>query len=90
MRLGTIPERHFEVAGMLVGFVGPALIVLQIRAEWLSASRSTLSPAYLAGFLLIYFFWFIYGVRFNRLAIWFGNLLAVALQTSLLLLVLWK
>ena len=90
MRLREVPERHFETAGMLIGFVGPVLIVLQIRTEWLSEARSTLSPAYLAGFLLIYLFWFIYGLRFNRLAIWFGNFLAVALQSALLALVLWK
>jgi hypothetical protein len=75
---------------MLVGFIGPVLIVLQIRREWLDASRSTLSPTYLAGFLLIYAFWFLYGLRFGRIAVWFGNLLAVLLQAALLALVLWK
>lgn len=90
MRLRETPERFFETAGVLIGFVGPVLIALQIRAEWLSAARSTLSPAYLAGFLLIYFFWFLYGLRFGRLAVWCGNLAAVALQSALLALALWK
>lgn len=88
MRLSTIPERFFEATGMLVGFVGPVLIALQIRAEWRSAAPSTLSPVYLAGFLAVYFFWFLYGLRFGRFAVWFGNLIGVVLQAALLALAL--
>lgn len=77
------------MAGVCIGFSGPVLIGLQIRAEWLRAAPSTLAPAYLAGFLLIYLFWFVYGLRFRRFAVWFGNLLAVMLQAVLLGLVWW-
>lgn len=78
------------MAGVGIGFIGPVFIILQIRAEWLSTTPSSLSPAYLAGFLLVYFFWFLYGVRFNRFAVWFGNCLGVVLQIVLLALVLLK
>lgn len=90
MTLATIPERTFEAAGLCIGFVGPLLIALQLRAEWLSRAPSTLSPLYVAGFLLVYFFWFLYGLRFRRFAVWFWNLVGCALQTALLLAVLWK
>jgi uncharacterized protein with PQ loop repeat len=90
MILSRIPEKVFESVGVVIGFIGPVLISLQIRAEWLSQTASSLSPAYLAGFLLVYFFWFLYGLRFNRFAVWFGNLLGVVLQIVLLALVLLK
>ena len=90
MILARIPEKVFETVGVVVGFIGPIFILLQIRAEWLRQMSSSLSPAYLAGFLVVYFFWFLYGVRFSRFAVWFGNLLGVVLQTILLALVLLK
>lgn len=88
MIISKIPEKAFEVAGVGIGFIGPMLIVMQIRAEWLSTTPSSLSPLYLVGFLVVYFFWFLYGVRFNRFAVWFGNFLGIILQTILLVLVL--
>lgn len=88
MIISKIPEKAFEVAGVGIGFIGPLLIVMQIRAEWLSTTPSSLSPLYLVGFLVVYFFWFLYGVRFNRFAVWFGNFLGIILQTILLVLVL--
>lgn len=90
MIISKIPEKAFEVAGVGIGFIGPMLIVMQIRAEWLSTTPSSLSPLYLVGFLVVYFFWFLYGVRFNRFAVWFGNFLGIILQTILLVLVFLK
>lgn len=90
MSLSKIPENTFEVTGVCFGFVGPVLIALQLHAEWVSAAPSSLSPGYLAGFLLVYFFWFLYGLRFRRLAVWLGNLIGVVLQALLLGLVLLK
>lgn len=90
MFLHKLPETCFEAAGVCVGFVGPVLIVLQIHAEWVSKLPSSLTPGYLAGFLLIYLFWFLYGVRFRRLAVWLGNLIGVVLQALLLGIVLLK
>jgi len=90
MNVSRIPETTFEAAGVCIGFVGPVLIMLQIHVEWTSKAPSSLSPGYLAGFLMVYFFWFLYGVRFRRLAVWLGNLMGVVLQALLLGLVLLK
>jgi hypothetical protein len=88
MKFHEIPENIFEGAGVCIGFIGPALIMAQIRAEWVSTTPSSLSPIYLAGFLVIYCFWFLYGFRFRRLAVWLGNLIGVVLQICLLAIVL--
>ncbi len=90
MSLSKIPESTFEATGVCVGFVGPVLITLQLHAEWMNKSPSSLSPGYLAGFLLVYFFWFLYGLRFHRYAVWIGNLIGVILQICLLIVVLLK
>ena len=90
MTLFDIPEKYFEVAGVCIGFVGPVLILTQIRAELISATPSSLSPVYLGGFLALYCFWFLYGFRFRRLAVWLGNLIGVILQIGLLVIVLIK
>ena len=88
MKFTEIPERHFEMAGVGISFVGPSLIALQIRAEWVSTTPSTLSLGYLFGFLFIFTFWFLYGLRFKRTAIWFGNALGIILQIILIGIVL--
>jgi hypothetical protein len=90
MTLFDIPEKFFEMAGVCIGFVGPVLILSQIRAELVTSTPSSLSPVYLAGFLMIYGFWFLYGFRFRRLAVWLGNLIGVILQIGLLVIVLIK
>ena len=90
MSLSNISEKTFEATGVCIGFVGPVLIVLQLHAEWINKAHSSLSPGYLAGFLLVYLFWFLYGLRFRRLAVWLGNLMGVVLQALLLGLVLFK
>lgn len=90
MSLLKIPEKTFEVTGVCVSFVGPVLITLQLHAEWINKAPSSLSPGYLAGFLMVYLFWFLYGLRFRRLAVWLGNVIGMALQALLLGLVLFK
>jgi hypothetical protein len=90
MSLSKVPENTFEAAGVCISFIGPVLIALQLHAEWINKAPSSLSPGYLAGFLLIYFFWFLYGLRFRRIAVWLGNLMGVVLQALLLVLALFK
>lgn len=90
MSLSKISENTFEATGVCVGFVGPVLIALQLHAEWINTAPSSLSVGYLAGFLMIYIFWFLYGLRFQRLAVWLGNLIGVVLQALLLALALIK
>ena len=90
MLLSKISDNTFESIGVCVGIVGPILIVLQIHAEWASKTPSSLSPFYLAGFLGVYLFWFLYGLRFHRVAVWLWNMTGAVLQAFLLGLTLLK
>lgn len=86
--LRKIPERYFELAGVGCGFMGCATIATQVCTEVRIAGPSTLSPVYTIGFLLIFIFWTLYGVRFRRYALWLTNGIATVLQTVLVLIVL--
>lgn len=88
--LSKIPERYFEGAGTFVGLSASVAIAIQVVAEWRSTVSSTLSPGYVGGFLLIFLFWGLYGLRFQRMALWLTNAIAVLLQGLLLALVLFK
>ena len=90
MILAKIPDRYFEVAGTVVGLSASAFIGLQVVAELRNPDPSTLSPGYVAGFLLIFLFWAVYGFRFNRMALWLTNVIAVLLQAILLAIILLK
>lgn len=52
------------------------------RARWSLSpgGQPRLSWLFVLGFTLIYSFWFLYGLRFHRLAIWVPNAIAVVLQ----------
>lgn len=90
MWLSNIPEKIFEVTGVGFGLFGSVLIAVQIHAEWVNHGPSSLSSVFLAGFLVNYFFWLLYGLRFRRFAVWFVNGFAVILQACLLSVVLLK
>ena len=90
MRLSNIPEKTFESIGVCFGLSCSALIAVQIHAEWASHTPSSLSPVYLAGCLVNYCFWLLYGIRFRRFAVWFVNIAAVLLQACLIGVVLLK
>jgi len=90
MNLSRIPERQFEVAGTVFGFLASTTIAAQVYAEYSTNRPSTLSPFYVTGFLAIFIFWTLYGVRFNRVAIWLTNGIAALMQTILLLVILLK
>jgi len=88
MKFRDIPEKYFEIAGIGIGFIGPVVICMQIHAEWFRTTPSTLSMGFLIGYLVIFVFWFLYGMRFARVAVWFGNALGIILQSILIALVL--
>ena len=90
MRLSNIPEKTFEAIGVCFGLFGSVLIAVQIHAEWVNPSPSSLSLVFLIGFLANYFFWLFYGLRFQRFAVWFVNSVAVLLQSGLIGVVLLK
>lgn len=88
--LMTVPDRTWEMLGILFGCVGAASIGYQILHEWQTPGASSVSLWFLAGFLSIYVFWFLYGVRFGRVGIWLPNAVAAVLQVVLGAVVLTK
>lgn len=90
MILRQVPDRYFEAAGTFFGFLASATIAAQIYAEYVSDQPSTVSLPYAAGFLVIFAFWTLYGIRFRRVALWLTNAVAVGVQAVLLVLILMK
>jgi hypothetical protein len=90
MILSKIPETIFEIGGTAVGFFCSVLIAFQIHSELQTTGATTLSPLYVSGFLLIFLFWLLYGIKFKRIAMWLTNTLAAVLQGILLAIVLLK
>jgi len=76
---------HWEGTGVLMGLLACASIGSQVVHELRSRAPSTLSWPFLAGFALAYSFWFLYGLRFRRVAIWLPNGVAALLQLALAL-----
>ena len=90
MKLSKIPEKVFEFAGTVVGFGASVFIALQIQAELTATTPSTMSLLYTIGFLFNFLFWFLYGLRFKRLAVWLVNIVAVIFQFCLLIIIILK
>lgn len=88
--LDRIGDAIWERVGVTMGLVACASIGSQLAHELSSRAPSTLSWWFLGGFTLGYAFWFLYGLRFRRLAIWLPNGVAVALQAALAVIVATK
>ena len=88
--LRKIPDKYFETIGILIGFLASLSIAAQVHAERLTEKPSTVSIAYVSGFLVIFAFWTLYGLRFRRTALWVTNGIAVLMQTLLLIVILTK
>jgi hypothetical protein len=78
--LKAISDTAWDNLGILVGCLAAGTIVLQILHEWQTAGRSSVSLGFVGGFFLVYLFWFLYGVRFQRRGIWLPNAVAAVLQ----------
>jgi MtN3 and saliva related transmembrane protein len=81
--LERIKEAHWERVGLAMGLLACASIASQLVHELSSRTPSSLSRPFLVGFALVYAFWFLYGLRFRREAIWLSNGVAVVLQLLL-------
>lgn len=81
--LDRVGDAVWERVGVAMGLVACASIGSQLAHELSSHGPSTLSWWFLGGFTLGYGFWFLYGLRFRRLAIWLPNGIAVLLQVAL-------
>jgi hypothetical protein len=88
--LNRIPEKYFEIAGTVFGLLASVTIATQVYAEYTTDMPSTVSVIYVLGFLVIFLFWTIYGLRFKRPALWITNGIAVLMQAVLLLVILLK
>jgi len=82
--LNKVPEKYFEVAGTVFGLLACLSIVTQVYKEFSTNTPSTVSIAYSIGFLLVFIFWSIYGIRFKRPALWVTNGIAVLMQILLI------
>ncbi len=88
--LNKIPEKYFEMAGTAFGLIACLSIAAQVYKEFTTDTPSTVSFFYASGFLLIFVFWSIYGLRFKRPALWLTNGIAVVMQILLLVAILRK
>lgn len=81
--LRTISDAVWENTGIAIGAIACTTLVHQILHEWRTPGASSVSLWFVAGFLLVYLFWFFYGVRYARRGIWLPNAVAAVLQTVL-------
>ena len=88
--LKNVSEKYFEIAGTAVGFSASAVIASQIYAECTTDRASTVSTVYALGFLAIFAFWTLYGLRFKRAALWITNGFALLMQAVLVVVILLK
>ena len=90
MILEKIPDRCYEAMGTIVGLLASVSTGTQVLAECSIDTPSTMSRLYAIGFLFVFLFWTIYGIRFRRLALWLTNGIAVFMQTLLLVIICLK
>ncbi len=88
--LQSIPESIFEIIGFSIGFFVCIITAIQIIKEYKSKQSSSLSPGYVMGWLFVYSFWALYGLRFEAIALWTTNSLALLLQIGLCVIVFKK
>ena len=88
--MDSVPERVFEVVGILVGLATCLVILFQFIKELRDPSPSSMGVTYVIGWLFIFIFWFMYGVRFHAMAIILTNSVATVLQMGLLAVVFHK
>ena len=88
--LDFIPLNIFQIVGTFAGLAACGVISIQVIAEWRDKKPSSLALPYVIGWLLVFIFWFLYGIRFRAIALWLPNSIAMGLQMSLLIAVLKK
>lgn len=88
--LDFIPSHVFEAIGTVVGLLACGVVAVQVGKEWHDKSPSSLTLTYVVGWLFIFSFWLLYGIRFRAVAMWLTNSIATVLQLALLVAVLRK
>ncbi len=90
MALAGISDRTWDNLGVVFGFIACSAIARQVVHEWRIPEQSSVSLWFVVGFLLVYLFWFLYGLRFARRGIWLPNAIASGLQIVLMVIVVSK
>ena len=88
--LRTLSDTTWDNLGVLVGVLACGTIGYQVLHEWRTPAASSVSAWFVVGFLFVYLFWFLYGVRFRRRGIWLPNAVAAVLQVLFAAVVLSK
>ena len=88
--LWAMSDTAWDNLRVLFGGLGCATTGHQILHEWRTPAPSSVSIWFVVGFLFIYVFWFLYGVRFSRRGIWLPNALAACLQVPFAVITLTK
>ena len=88
--LQAISDRAWDNLGVAFGIVACASIGHQVFHEWQAPPPSSISIWFVAGFLGVYLFWLLYGLRFQRRGIWLPNAVAAVLQVVFAAVVLAK
>ena len=88
--LDNIPSTVFDLVGSIVGLTTCTVVLIQLIKEIGAKKASTLSPANVIGWFFIFSFWFVYGIRFDMIALWLTNSIALILQLGLIVTVLTK
>ena len=88
--LKSIPASLFEFIGIIAGLSACLVLFIQLIKEYRSNGPSSLTTTFLFGWLFIYAFWGLYGVRFETKALWLTNAIALVLQIALCIVVLKK
>ena len=88
--LRALSDKAWDNSGVLVGVLACGTIGYQVIHEWRTTAPSSVSIWFVAGFLFVYVFWFLYGVRFGRRGIWLPNAVAAVLQVLFAVAVLAK
>jgi uncharacterized protein with PQ loop repeat len=89
-KLAAVSDRAWDNLGVLVGVLACSTIGYQVLQEWRTPVPSSVSIWFVVGFLLVYMFWFLYGIRFGRRGIWLPNAVAAMLQVLFAIAVLAK
>lgn len=88
--INSIPEHIFESIGIAAGLSACVVIAIQVYKEYRFKGPSSLSNGFIFGWVVIYLFWCFYGIRFNAIALWLTNAIAVLLQLILCFIVIKK
>ncbi|WP_236980479.1 hypothetical protein [Membranihabitans maritimus] len=88
--LDHISDAAFETIGLIAGLMGCLVIAIQLVKEVKVKEPSSMSIGFVSGWFFIYFFWALYGIRFDAIALIITNCIAMALQLSLWVIVVRK